>query len=132
VVITDGKYHPVDSNEISFVTAGRHALIDAVLAARPQILEPIVEVQVRVSDNYFGNVSAELSGRRGRVTGTDSPAAGWTLITASVPMADMDGFEARLKSLCAGESEFATTAGGYEPVSGDVQARLVNEHANRP
>jgi len=131
VVIVDGKHHPVDSNEISFVTAGRHALIDAVLAARPQILEPIVEVQIRVSDNYFGNVSAEISGRRGRVTGTDSPASGWTVINASVPMADMDGFEARLKSLCAGESEFAVSAGGYEPVAGDVQARLVNEHANR-
>ncbi|MDR0565089.1 MAG: elongation factor G [Azoarcus sp.] len=131
VVITDGKHHPVDSNEISFVTAGRHALIEAVLAARPQILEPIVEVQIRVSDNYFGNVSAELSGRRGRVTGTDSPESGWTLITASVPMADMDGFEARLKALCAGESEFVIEAGGYEPVTGDVQARLVNEYANR-
>jgi len=131
VVITDGKHHPVDSNEISFVTAGRHALIDAVLAARPQILEPIIEVQVRVTDDYFGNVSAELSGRRGRVTGTDSPATGWTLISACVPMADMDGFEARLKSLCAGESEFATTAGGYEPVTGDVQAKLVNEYASR-
>ncbi|MDR2925102.1 MAG: elongation factor G [Azoarcus sp.] len=131
VVITDGKHHPVDSNEISFVTAGRHALIDAVLSARPQILEPIVEVQVRVSDNYFGNVSAEISGRRGRVTGTDSPASGWTLITAFVPMADMDGFEARLKSLCAGESEFAIAAGGYESVAGDVQAKLVNEYANR-
>lgn len=129
VVITDGKHHPVDSNEISFVTAGRHALIDAVLAARPQILEPIVEVQVRVADNYFGNVSAELSGRRGRLTGTDSPSNGWTLITASVPMADMDGFEARLKALCAGESEFVISAGGYEPVTGDVQARLVNEHS---
>ncbi|MCL2160610.1 MAG: elongation factor G, partial [Betaproteobacteria bacterium] len=111
VVITDGKHHPVDSNEISFVTAGRHALIDAVLAARPQILEPIVEVQIQVSDNNFGNVSAEISGRRGRVTGTDSPTSGWTLINASVPMADMDGFEARLKSLCAGESEFAVSAG---------------------
>jgi len=131
VVITDGKHHPVDSNEISFVTAGRHALIDAVLAARPQILEPIVEVQIQVSDNYFGNVSAEISGRRGRVTGTDSPTSGWTLINACVPMADMDGFEARLKALCAGESEFAISAGSYEPVAGDVQAKLVNEYTNR-
>jgi len=131
VVIVDGKHHPVDSNEISFVTAGRHALIEAVLAARPQILEPIVEIQVRVADNYFGNVSAEISGRRGRVTGTDSPAVGWTLINASVPMADMDGFEARLKSLCAGESEFAVAVGGYEPVAGDVQAKLVSEYNNR-
>ena len=131
VVITDGKHHPVDSNEISFVTAGRHALIDAVLAARPQILEPIVEVQIQVSDNYFGNVSAEISGRRGRVIGTDSPASGLTQISAFVPMADMDGFEARLKALCAGESEFAISAGSYDPVTGDVQARLVSEHSNR-
>ncbi|MDR2031219.1 MAG: elongation factor G [Azoarcus sp.] len=131
VVITDGKHHAVDSNEVSFVTAGRHALIDAVLAARPQILEPIVEVQVKVADSHFGGVSAELSGRRGRVTATDSPASGWTLITASVPMADMDGFEARLKALCAGESEFAIGAGGYEPVTNDVQARLVSEYGNR-
>ncbi|MDR2260680.1 MAG: elongation factor G [Azoarcus sp.] len=131
VVITDGKHHAVDSNEVSFVTAGRHALIDAVLAARPQILEPIIGVQVKVADSHFGNVSAELSGRRGRVTGTDSPASGWTLITASVPMADMDGFEARLKALCAGESEFAIEAGGYEPVTNDVQARLVNEYGGR-
>jgi len=128
VVITDGKHHPVDSNEVSFVTAGRHALIDAVLTARPQILEPILEVQVKVTDDNFGNVSAELSGRRGRVTSTDSYLPGWTVITASVPMADMDGFEARLKAICSGESEFAISAGGYEPVSGDVQARLVAEH----
>ncbi|GHT94926.1 elongation factor G [Betaproteobacteria bacterium] len=131
VIVTDGKHHPVDSNEVSFVTAGRHALIDAVLAARPQILEPIVEVQVKIADEYFGNVSAELAIRRGHVTATDSPANGWTVITAAVPMADMDGFEARLKALCAGESEFVVTIGGYEPVTGDVQARLVSEHAQR-
>lgn len=128
VVITDGKHHAVDSNEISFVTAARHALVEAVRAARPQILEPIASVQIRVADEYFGNVSAEISGRRGHLTGTDSPASGWTVITAAVPVADMDGFEARLKALCAGESEFAVSAAGYEPVSGDVQARLVNEN----
>jgi elongation factor G len=128
VVITDGKHHPVDSNEVSFVTAGRHALIEAVLAARPQILEPMLKIQVKVADNHFGDVSAEIAGRRGRVTATDSPTNGWTLISASVPMADLDGFEARLKSLCAGESEFAIDIGGYEPVTLDVQSRLVNEH----
>ncbi|MDR1854169.1 MAG: elongation factor G [Azoarcus sp.] len=128
VVIVDGKHHPVDSNEVSFVTAGRHALIDAVLAAKPQILEPIVVVQVKITDDNFGNVSAELSGRRGRVTSTDSFVPGWTVITASVPLADMDGFEARLKAICSGESEFAIESGGYEPVSGDVQAKLVAEH----
>ncbi|MDR2688595.1 MAG: elongation factor G [Azoarcus sp.] len=127
VVVTDGKHHPVDSNEISFVTAGRHALIEAVLAAHPQILEPMLAIQLRVADEHFGNVSAEIAGRRGRVTATDSPEGGWTLISATMPMAELDGFEARLKSLCAGESDFVIEAGGYEPVSAETQARLVNE-----
>nr|MBP8217923.1 elongation factor G [Thauera sp.] len=106
VVITDGKHHAVDSNEVSFVTAGRHALIEAVLAARPIVLEPLLDVQVKVADTLFGEVSAELAGRRGRLTATDSPAPGWTLISARVPMAALEGFESRLKAICAGESEF--------------------------
>jgi elongation factor G len=129
VVVTDGKHHAVDSNEISFVTAARHALIEAVLAARPQVLEPLLDVQVKVADHLFGEVSAELAVRRGRLTSTDSPAAGWTLISARVPMAGLDGFEARLKAICAGESEFILEAGGYEPAPQDVQSQLAREHA---
>ena len=124
VVITDGKHHAVDSNEVSFVTAGRHALIEAVLAARPIVLEPLLDVQVKVADTLFGEVSAELAGRRGRLTATDSPAPGWTLISARVPMAALEGFESRLKAICAGESEFVLEAGGHEPAPQDVQAEL--------
>ena len=124
VVITDGKHHAVDSNEVSFVTAGRHALIEAVLGARPMVLEPLLDVQVKVADALFGEVSAELAGRRGRLTATDSPAPGWTLISARVPMAALEGFESRLKAICAGESEFVLEAGGHEPAPQDVQAEL--------
>lgn len=128
VVVTDGKHHTVDSNEVSFVTAARHALIDAVLAARPIVLEPLLNLTVKVPDAHFGEVSAELAGRRGRVTATDSPASGWTLISASVPMAELDGFEARLKAISAGDSEFVLDAGGHEPAPGEVQSRLAQSH----
>ena len=130
VVITDGKHHAVDSNEVSFVTAGRHALIEAVLAARPIVLEPLLDVQVKVADTLFGEVSAELAGRRGRLTATDSPAPGWTLISARVPMAALEGFESRLKAICAGESEFVLEAGGHEPAPQDVQSELTRVHAS--
>ncbi|WEN43242.1 Elongation factor G-like protein [Thauera sp. GDN1] len=130
VVITDGKHHAVDSNEVSFVTAGRHALVEAVLAARPIVLEPLLDVQVKVADALFGEVSAELAGRRGRLTATDSPAPGWTLISARVPMAALEGFESRLKAICAGESEFVLEAGGHEPAPQDVQSELARVHAS--
>lgn len=124
VVVTDGKHHDVDSNEVSFITAARHALVDAVLAARPQVLEPILEVKVKVADAMFGEVSGEISTRRGRLTSTDSPAPGWMILCARVPMAEMDGFEARLKAICAGESEFVLEAGGYELAPQEVQNEL--------
>ncbi|MCK2095309.1 elongation factor G [Thauera aromatica] len=130
VVVIDGKHHAVDSNEVSFVTAGRHALIEAVLAAQPLVLEPLLDVQVKVADALFGEVSAELAGRRGRLTATDSPAPGWTLISARVPMAGLEGFESRLKAICAGESEFVLEAGGHEPAPRDVQSELARIHAN--
>ncbi len=130
VVVTDGKHHAVDSNEVSFSTAARHALVEAVLAAKPRVLEPLLDVQVKVADHLFGEVSAELAGRRGRLTDTDSPAAGWTLISARVPMAELDGFESRLKAICAGESEFVIQAGGYEPAPADVQSQLARAHSS--
>ncbi|HQZ03652.1 MAG TPA: elongation factor G [Thauera sp.] len=128
VIVTDGKHHAVDSNEVSFSTAARHALIEAVQAARPQVLEPLLDIQVKVANHLFGDVSAELASRRGRLTSTDSPSAGWTLIAARVPMASLDGFESRLKAICAGESEFMFSAGGYEPAPADMQTQLARAH----
>ncbi len=128
VVVVDGKHHAVDSNEISFVTAARHALVEAVLAAQPIVLEPLVDVTVKVADDRFGEVSAELATRRGRLTSTETPALGWTLISARVPMAEMGGFEIRLKAICAGESEFVLDHSGYEPAPTDIQNQLVRAH----
>jgi elongation factor G len=130
IVLVDGKHHAVDSNEVSFITAGRQATIDALLAARPLILEPLLEVTVKVEDRHFGELSAEFAGRRGRLRDTGSPAPGWTVITAIVPMAEMEGFEARLKAICAGESEFALSAAGHDAAPADVQQRLAKAHAH--
>lgn len=131
VVVFDGKHHTVDSNEVSFVTAARHAVQEAVQGARPVVLEPLVTLTVRVADEHFGGISAELSGRRGRVTGTDSPQAGWTEITSVVPMAEMEGFESRLKSISGGDGSCSVAFSHYEPAPAEVQQRLAREHAGK-
>jgi translation elongation factor EF-G len=79
------------------------------------VLEPLITLSVRVADEHFGGISAELSGRRGRVTGTDSPQPGWTEITSQVPMAEMDGFESRLKSISGGDGSCSIAFSHYEP-----------------
>jgi len=131
IVLMDGKHHAVDSNEVSFVTAGRYATQEALLAAQPVLLEPLLEVSIKAADQYFGEISGEISIRRGRLVNTETPTAGWTVITAIVPMAEMDNFEGRLKSICAGESEFSLSAYGYEPAPYDVQKQLVSQHNQR-
>lgn len=131
VVVFDGKHHTVDSNEISFVTAARHAVQEAVQAARPVVLEPLITLTVRIADEHFGGISAELSGRRGRVTGTDSPQPGWTEITSVVPMAEMEGFESRLKSISGGDGSCSIAFSHYEAAPNEVQQRLAREHAGK-
>ena len=131
VVVFDGKHHAVDSNEISFVTAARHAVQEAAQAAKPIVLEPLITLSVRVADEHFGGISAELSGRRGRVTGTDSPQPGWTEITSQVPMAEMDGFESRLKSISGGDGSCSIAFSHYEPAPFEVQQRLAKEHVGK-
>ncbi|MDD3354696.1 elongation factor G [Zoogloea sp.] len=131
VVVFDGKHHTVDSNEISFVTAARHAVQEAVSNARPLVLEPLITLTVRVPDAHFGGISAELSGRRGRLTGTDSPQPGWTEITGQVPMAEMEGFESRLKSISGGNGSCSIAFSHYEPAPQEVHQRLAREHAGK-
>lgn len=131
VTVFDGKHHAVDSNEISFSLAAKNATLQAARSAGPVVLEPLVTVSVKAADNHFGEISSEFSSRRGRVTGTDSPAPGWMVIHALVPMAEMEGFEARLKSICAGDSEFVLSGGEYEPAPYDVQSRLAQAYDGR-
>lgn len=131
VTLFDGKYHPVDSNEVSFMTAGRQALLEAVREARPVLLEPLMDVQVRLPDARFGDVSGEIAARRGKVTGTDIVQVGVTAIDAVVPMAELEGFEPRLKAMSAGEATATVGFNGYEAAPEAVKAALSKAYEAR-
>jgi len=128
VTVYDGKTHPVDSKEIAFVTAGRYAMLEAVAQAKPIVLEPMVEVQVRVNAALMGDITGDLSGRRGRVTGNDTLPYGRMEITGIVPMAEMTGYESRLKSMTGGDGSYTVSFSHYEQVPETVQQRLAGEH----
>src|SRR5690606_18800062 len=118
------------SNESSVVTAGRAATIDALLAARPIVLEPQIEIALAIDEHHFGEVSAEFATRRGRITGTETAADGLTRLVAALPLAELDGFEARLKAILAGSSTFTLAAAGFEPAPPEVQKKLASTRGN--
>ena len=95
VIVYDGKYHPVDSKEVAFVTAGKKAFMDAITKARPLILEPIVNLDVTVPDAHMGDITGGLSAKRGRINGTDSARGGEIVIKAQVPLAEIGGLPER-------------------------------------
>ena len=127
MVVFDGKHHAVDSNEISFVTAARHAVQEAAQAAKPVVLEPLVTPDGAGGRRAFRRHQRRLSGRRGRVTGTDSPQPGWTEITSQIPMAEMEGFESRLKSDQRRRRQLQHRLQPLRTRPFDVQQRLARE-----
>ncbi|HRF83376.1 MAG: elongation factor G [Xanthomonadales bacterium] len=134
VVVYDGKHHPVDSKEIAFATAGRKAFLDAVAKARPQVLEPIVDLEVGAPEAQLGDVTGSLAARRARIVGTDAgtdAARGETVVKAQVPMSELDGFAAELKSLTAGKGRYSLDFSHYEPVPPQVQQKLVEAYKPR-
>ncbi|HOW74681.1 MAG TPA: elongation factor G [Candidatus Competibacteraceae bacterium] len=124
----DGKYHPVDSKEIAFVTAGREAFLDAVSKAKPIILEPIVNLEVRAPGDCVGAITGDLSSRRGRIAGTDAGPHGMSIIKAQVPMAELDGYESQLKSMTGGLGSYGVELSHYDPVPADIQQKLHTAH----
>ncbi|MER2527292.1 MAG: elongation factor G [Candidatus Competibacter denitrificans] len=124
----DGKYHPVDSKEIAFVTAGREAFLDAVSKARPLILEPIVNLEVRAPADCVGAITGDLSSRRGRIAGTDAGPRGMSIINAQVPLAELEGYESQLKSMTGGHGSYNIELSHYDPVPGDIQQKLQAAH----
>ncbi|MBL8251000.1 MAG: elongation factor G, partial [Candidatus Competibacter sp.] len=120
----DGKYHPVDSKEIAFITAGREAFLDAVSKAKPLVLEPIVNLQVRTPADSVGAITGDLSSRRGRIAGTDAGPRGMSIINAQVPLAELEGYESQLKSMTGGHGAYSIELSHYDPVPGDIQQKL--------
>jgi elongation factor G len=124
VTVYDGKSHPVDSKDIAFATAGKKAFIEAVDQAKPAILEPIVKIRITAQDSAMGDLAGDLSGRRGRINGSESKSRGRIVIEGEVPLAELEGYESRLKSLTGGEGSYTIELSHYAPVPGNVQQQL--------
>jgi elongation factor G len=128
VIVYDGKSHPVDSKEVAFVAAGRKAFLDAVAKARPIVLEPIVNIQVNVPEANIGDVTGDLSSKRGHVGGTQGQAGGLMSVMGQVPMSELNGYGSRLKSWSGGQGTYSVEFSHYEPVPPNVQQQLVAQH----
>ena len=126
VIVYDGKMHPVDSNEISFMLAGRNAFSTAFKNAGPKILEPIYDVEVFVPNEYMGDVMSDLQGRRGLIMGMSSDKGNQKL-AAKVPLKEMANYSTSLSSLTGGRASFDMSFSSYELVPTDVQEKLIKE-----
>jgi elongation factor G len=127
VVVYDGKMHPVDSNELSFTLAARHAFSEAFKAAGPKILEPIYDLEIYVPSDYMGDVMSDLQGRRAIIMGMDSEA-GYQKLQAKIPLKELSNYSVALSSLTGGRASFTTKFASYELVPGDLQTKLIAEH----
>ena len=129
VIVYDGKHHPVDSKEVAFVSAGRKAFLDAISKARPIVLEPIVGVEINCPANNMGDVAGDLSSRRGQVTGTKSLQGGGLAVNGLAPLAELDGYAARLKSMTGGHGAWTMALSHYEQAPPMLQQQLANDYA---
>lgn len=131
VIVYDGKHHPVDSKEVAFIAAGKKAFLDAILKARPQVLEPIVDLEVAAPEAHMGDISGGLSSKRARISGTDALRGGEIVVKAQVPLSELEGYAAELKSITAGRGRYSLDFSHYEPVPPQVQAKLVEAYKPR-
>ena len=134
VAVYDGSYHPVDSNEMAFKTAARIGFQKAVAQAEPVLLEPMAHLKITVPESYAGSVMGDVSASRGRVEGMQAATgaeAGYTVIEATIPYAEVTDYATRLRSLSRGTGEFEMELTGYEQVPHDVQQRLAEEYAEK-
>ena len=127
VIVYDGKMHPVDSNELSFMLATRHAFSDAFKNAGPKILEPIYDLEVFVPSDFMGDVMSDLQGRRALIMGMDSEA-GYQKLQAKIPLKELANYSISLSSITGGRASFTTKFASYELVPTDIQTRLIAEH----
>ncbi|MCL1937096.1 MAG: elongation factor G [Candidatus Azobacteroides sp.] len=127
VIVYDGKMHPVDSNEISFMLAGRNAFSEAFKNAGPKILEPIYDVEVSLPSEYMGDAMGDLQGRRAMIMGMNSEK-GYEKIIAKVPLKEMSNYSTSLSSITGGRASFTMKFASYELVPTDVQEKLLKEY----
>jgi len=128
VIVYDGKSHSVDSKDIAFATAGRKAFIDAVKKAQPIVLEPIVKVQITAPDHAMGDITGDLSSKRGQVSGTTNLPGGGMAVNGQVPLSELSNYQARLNGLTGGQGRYTIELSHYEAVPPSAQAALIGQY----
>ncbi len=128
VFVYDGKMHPVDSNEISFILAARNAFKEAFRNAGPKIMEPIYNVEIMTPADYMGACMSDLQNKRALIEGMSSDK-GFSVLKARVPLAELYRYSTTLSSITSGAATFTMTFADYQPVPGDVQTKLLAEYA---
>lgn len=127
VTVFDGKTHPVDGKEVAFTIAGRKAVIEAIRNAKPIVLEPIVTIEIVVPEAAIGDLTGDLAGRRGHITGTDGRGHGFAAITGEVPLAELNDYQSRLKSLTGGQGSYTIEFARYSAVPPNVQQQMAGK-----
>ncbi len=129
VTVYDGKHHAVDSKEVAFISAGKRAFMDAIGKARPIILEPIVNIEITAPEPSMGDIAGDISAKRGQINGTDAASPGTVAIKAQVPLSELNNYQARLKSVTAGQGSYSIELSHYEAVPPTVQKDLAASHS---
>jgi elongation factor G len=128
VIVYDGKSHSVDSKDIAFSTAGRKAFIDAVKKAQPIVLEPIVKVEITAPEGCMGDITGDLSSKRGQVNATQSLMGGLIVVSGQAPLSELSSYQARLNGMTGGQGRYALELSHYEAVPPSVQAVLTSQY----
>lgn len=125
VEVYDGKYHPVDSKEVAFVTAGKRAFIDAIRKANPVLLEPFVELEVTVPSDYMGDIAGDMSTKRGRVQDTEMLGSDTCVIRATAPLGEVQNYSNELKSMTGGSGSYVMDYSHDEQTPPHIQQEVV-------
>ena len=120
----DGKMHPVDSKDIAFQTAGKHAFRKAFLSANPCLLEPIINVKVKIPEEFMGDIMGDISGKRGKIMGMDSEG-GFQLINAQVPQAELHNYATTIRSLTGGRGLHSESFSHYEKMPKELEQKVI-------
>ena len=120
----DGKTHAVDGKEVAFVAAARKATLEAVRAAKPIVLEPMVNIEVIAPESAIGDLTGDLASKRGHITGTQPHPMGTVAISGQMPLAELGDYQSRLKSLTGGQGSYGLAFSHYAQVNDDTQTRL--------
>ena len=128
VSIYDGKHHPVDSKEVAFRAAGKGAFLDALEKAKPTLLEPMVHLDVTIPTEYMGDITSDMSGRRGRIQGQDMLPGNLVVLKALVPLAEVSTYNSQLKSVTGGRGSYTMELSHYEPVPSNVQQQVIDQY----